>query len=121
MVYLSQLTAERANKSDHLASYLGLTFMIDDEDKLSTDTVILTSILSILIPLQHYAICPSYDVYISQLIRYVYNPSHIIMTLNIATIKLIIDRLLSQGYTWTSHLRNFMADISVQFKGYFTH
>ena len=30
----SQLTVEKANKSDHLADYLDLTFMIDSGDKL---------------------------------------------------------------------------------------
>ena len=33
---VSQLTAERANKSDHLANYLDWTFMIDSGGKPST-------------------------------------------------------------------------------------
>ena len=35
-IYLSQLAVEKANKSDHLADYLDLTFVIDSGGKLST-------------------------------------------------------------------------------------
>ena len=35
-IYPSQLTAEKANKSDHLADYLNVTFSIDRRGKLST-------------------------------------------------------------------------------------
>ena len=35
-IYPSQLTVEKANKSDHLADYLDLTFIIDNGGKLST-------------------------------------------------------------------------------------
>ena len=35
-IYPSQLTVEKANKSDHLADYLDLTFIIDGGDKLLT-------------------------------------------------------------------------------------
>ena len=35
-IYPSQLTVEKANKSDHLANYLDLTFMIESGGKLST-------------------------------------------------------------------------------------
>ena len=35
-IYPSQLTVEKANKSNHLADYLDLTFIIDSEGKLST-------------------------------------------------------------------------------------
>ena len=35
-IYLSQLTVEKANKSDHLADYVDLTFIIDSGGKLST-------------------------------------------------------------------------------------
>ena len=34
--YLSELTVEKANRSDHLADYLDLTFIIDSGGKLST-------------------------------------------------------------------------------------
>ena len=50
-IYLSQLTIEKANKADHLADYLDLTFIIDNGGKLSirlmTNVMILTSTLSI--------------------------------------------------------------------------
>ena len=50
-IYLSQLTVEKANKSDHLADYLDLTFIIDSGGKLQpgymTNVMILTSTLSI--------------------------------------------------------------------------
>ena len=35
-IYPSQLTVEKADKSDHLADYLDLTFIIDSGGKLST-------------------------------------------------------------------------------------
>ena len=35
-IYPSQLTVEKADKSDHLADYLDLTFVIDSGGKLST-------------------------------------------------------------------------------------
>ena len=35
-IYPSQLSVEKANKSDHLADYLDLTFVIDSGGKLST-------------------------------------------------------------------------------------
>ena len=35
-IYPSQLTVEKANKSDHLANYFDLTFIIDSGGKLST-------------------------------------------------------------------------------------
>ena len=35
-IYPSQLTVEKTNKSDHLADYLDLTFIIDSGGKLST-------------------------------------------------------------------------------------
>ena len=50
-IYPSQLTVEKANKSDHLAYCLDLTFIIDRggkiSTKLSTNVMILTSTLSI--------------------------------------------------------------------------
>ena len=50
-IYPSELTVEKANKSDHLADYLDLTLIIDSEGKLSpgymTNAMILTSTLSI--------------------------------------------------------------------------
>ena len=74
-IYPSQLTVEKANKSDHLADYLDLTFIIDSGGKLSTRLydkrddfdfhIVNFPYLSSNIPSG-----PSYSVYISQLIRY---------------------------------------------------
>ena len=80
-IYPSQLTVEKANKSDHLADFLDLTFIIDNRGKLSTrlydkrddfDFDIVTfPYLSSNIPSGR-----SYGVYISQLIRYARCCSH---------------------------------------------
>ena len=74
-IYPSQLTVEKANKSDHLADYLDLTFIIDSGGKLPTSFfdkrndfdfhIVNFPFLSSNIPSG-----PSYGVYISQLIRY---------------------------------------------------
>ena len=73
--YPSQLTVETANKSDHLADYLNLTFIIDSGGKLSMRRYdkhddfdfhfVSFPFLSSGIPSG-----PSYGVYISQIIRY---------------------------------------------------
>ena len=80
-IYPSQLTVEKANKSDHLADYLDLTFIIDSGGKLSTRLydkrddfdfhIVNFPYLSSNIPSG-----PSYGVYISQLIRYAPCCSH---------------------------------------------
>ena len=102
-IYLShdQLTVEKAKQSDHLADCLDLTFITDSGDKLSTrlydkhddfDFYIFNfPILSSNVPSG-----PSYEVYISQVIRYArcclhyddFRYRH----------KCLVDRLLSQGY-----------------------
>ena len=74
-IYPSQLTVEKANKSDHLADYLDLTFIIDSGGKLSTRLydkrddfdfhIVNFPYLSSNVPSG-----PSYGVYISQFIRY---------------------------------------------------
>ena len=74
-IYPSQLTVEKANKSDYLADYLDLTFIIDSGGKLSTRLydkrddfdfhIANFPFLSTKIPSG-----PSYGVYISQFIRY---------------------------------------------------
>ena len=50
-IFPSQVTVEKANKSDHLADYLNLTFIIDSEASFQpcymTNVIILTSTLSI--------------------------------------------------------------------------
>ena len=80
-IYPSQLTVEKANKSDHLADYFDLTFIIDSGCKLSTRLhdkrddfdfdIVNFSYLSSNIPSG-----PSYGVHISQLIRYTGCCSH---------------------------------------------
>ena len=73
-IYPSQLTVEKANKSDHLADYLDLTFIIDSGGKLSTRLydkrydfdfhIVNFPFLSSNIPSD-----PSYGVYILHLIK----------------------------------------------------
>ena len=100
-IYPSQLTVEKANKSDHLADYLDLTFIIDSGGKLSTRLydkrddfdfhIVNFPYLSSNIPSG-----PSYSVYISQLIRYARCCSHYDDFRY--RHKCLVDRLLSQGY-----------------------
>ena len=100
-IYPSQLTVEKANKSDHLADYLDLTFTIDSGGKLSTRLydkrddfdfdIVNFPYLSSNIPSGL-----SYGLYISQLIRYARFCSYYddFRYRN----KCLVDRLLSQGY-----------------------
>ena len=73
--YPSELTVGKANKSDHLADYLDLTFIIDSGGKLSTrlydkrDDFCFHIVNSPFLP-SNIPSDPSYGVYISQLIRY---------------------------------------------------
>ena len=100
-IYPSQLIVEKANKSDHLADYLDLTFIIDSGGKLSTRLydkrddfdfhIVNFPFLSSNIPSG-----PSYGVYISQLIRYARCCSHYDDFRY--RHKCLVDRLLSQGY-----------------------
>ena len=100
-IYPSQLTVEKANKSDHLADYLDLTFIIDSGGKLSTRLydkrddfdfhIVNFPFLSSNIPSG-----PSYGVYISQLIRYARCCSHYDDFRY--RHKCLVGRLLSQGY-----------------------
>ena len=100
-IYPSQLTVETANKSDHLADYLDLTFIIDSGGKLSTRLydkrddfdfhIVNCPYFSSNIPSG-----PSYGVYISQLIRYTRCCSHYDDFRY--RHKYLVDRLLSQGY-----------------------
>ena len=74
-IYLSQLTVEKANKSDHLADYLDLTFIIHSEGKLSTRLYDKRDdfefhIVNFPFLFSNIPSGPSYGVYISQLIRY---------------------------------------------------
>ena len=90
----SELTVEKANKSDHLADYLDLTFIIDSGGKLSTrlyDHIVNFPFLSSNIPSG-----PSYGVHISQVIRYARYCSHY-KDFRFHH-KCLVHRLLSQGY-----------------------
>ena len=92
---------EKVNKSDHLADYLDLTFIIDSGGKLSTRLydkrddfdfhIVNFPFLSSNIPSG-----PSDGVYISQLIRYAQCCSHYDDFRY--RHKCLVDRLLSQGY-----------------------
>ena len=116
-IYPSQLTVEKANKSDHLADYLDLTFIIDSGGKLSTRLydkrddfdfhIVNFPYLSSNIPS-----APSYGVYISQLIRYARCCSHYDDFRYHH--KCLVDRLLSQGLRSLS--RNSMADIRISLR-----
>ena len=74
-IYPSQLTVKKANKSDHLADYLDLTFIKDSGGRLSTRLydkrddfdfhIVRFPFLS-----SNISSGPSYRVYISQLISY---------------------------------------------------
>ena len=100
-IYPSQLTVEKANKSDHLADNLDLTFIIDSGDKLSIRLhdkhndidfhIVNFPSLSSNIPSG-----PSYGVYISQFIRYARCCSHYDDFRYCQ--KCLVDQLLSQGY-----------------------
>ena len=80
-IYPSQLTVEKANKSDHLDDYFNLKFIIDSGGKLSTRLydkrddfdfhIVNFPFLSINMPSGN-----SYGVYILQLIRYAQCCSH---------------------------------------------
>ena len=123
-IYPSQLTVKKANKSDHLADYLDLTFIIKGGGKLLTRLhdkcddfdfhIVNFPFLFSNIPSG-----PSYGVYISQLIRHVqccstydnFRYRH----------KCLVDRLLSQDYVALrlekrSISRNFTADIRISLR-----
>ena len=100
-IYPSQLTVEKANKSDHLADYLDLTFIIDSGGKLSTRLYDRRDdfdfhIVNFLFLSSNIPSGPSYGVYISQLIRYARCCSHYDDFRY--RHKCLVDRLLSQGY-----------------------
>ena len=88
-IYPSQLTVEKANKSDHLADYLS-TRLYDKRDDFDFH-IVNFPYLSSNIPSG-----PSYGVYISQLIRYARCCSHYDDFRY--RHKCLVDRLLSQGY-----------------------
>ena len=94
-IYPSELTVEKANKSDHLADYLDLTFIIDNGGKLSTRLydkrddfdfhIVNFPFLSSNIPS-----FPSYGVYISQPLD-MHDAAHTMRISDIATSAWLID------------------------------
>ena len=115
-IYPSQLTVEKANKSDHLADYLDLTFLIDSGGMLSTRLYEKRDdfdfhIVNFLFLSSNIPSGPSYGVCISQLIRYARYCSHYEDFRY--RHKCLVDRLLSQGYILRSLSRNFIADIRI--------
>ena len=119
-IYPSKLAVEKANKSDHLADYLDLTFIIDSGSKLSTRLYdkrndIDFHIVNFPFLSSNIQSGRSYGVYISQLIIYArccsryenFRYRH----------KCLVDRLLSQGYRALKSLpKNFMADIRISLR-----
>ena len=98
-IYPSQLTVEKANKSDHLIDYLDLTFIIDSGGKLSTrlyDKRDDFDFHTVNFPFLSINIPSSYGLYISQLIRNARCCSHYDDFRY--RHKNLVDRLLSQGY-----------------------
>ena len=116
-IYPSQLTVEKANKSDHLADCLDLTFIIDSGGKLSTRLYDKRDdfdfhIANFRFFSSNMPSGPSYGVYISQLIRYTRCCSHYDDFRYCHKCK--VDRLLSQGLRRLS--RNFMVDIRISLR-----
>ena len=100
-IYPSQLIVEKANISDDLANYLDFTFIIESNNRLYTKLYDKCNdfdfhIVSFPFLSSNISSSPSYGVYISQLIRYAkycsyyddFECHH----------KLLVDRLLPQGY-----------------------
>ena len=107
-IYPSQLTVEKANTSDDLANYLDLTFIMESNNRLYTKLYDKRDdfdfhIVNFLFLSSNIPSSPSYGVYISQFIRYArccsyyddFGYRH----------RLLVDRLLSQGYE-VKRLRN---------------
>ena len=95
-IYPSQLTVEKANKSDHLADYLDLTFIKDSGGKLSTSLYdkhdeILTTTLSIFhsFPATYHLALLMVCIFHSSLDMH--NAVHTIMISDIATSAWLID------------------------------
>ena len=98
----SQLTVDKANKSDHLADYLDLTFIIYSGGKLSTrlydkrddfDSHIVN--FPFLSSKHHLALLMVCTFHSS---LDMYDAAHTMRISDIATSAWLIDRLLSQGY-----------------------
>ena len=100
-IYPPQLTVAKDNKSDHLADYFDLTFIIDSGGKLSTRLYDKRDefdfhIVSFPFLSSNILSSPFYGAYILQLIRYARCCSHYDDFRY--RHKCLFDRLLSQGY-----------------------
>ena len=109
-IYPSELTVEKANKSDHLADYLDLKFIMDSGGKLSTRLYDKCNdfdfhIVSFPFFFSNIPSGPSYGVYISQLIRYAQFCSHYEDFRSCH--KCLVDRLVPQGYRALSLEKSF--------------
>ena len=102
-IYPSELNVEKVNRLDDQANYLDLTFIIGNNNRLCTQLYDKHDDFNFPFLSSNIPSGPSYSVYISQLIRYVrcctyyddFGYPH----------KLLVDRLLSQGYK-VNRLRN---------------
>ena len=106
-IYPFQLIVEKANTSDEIANYLDLTFIIQSNNRLYTKLYDKCDdfdfhIVNFPFLLSNIPSRPSYGVYISQLIRYARCCSYYDFGYRH---KLLVDRLLSQGYE-VKRLRN---------------
>ena len=118
-MYPSQLTVEKANRSDDLTNYLELSFITGSNNRLFTKLYDKGDdfdfhIVNFPFLWSNISSSPSYGVYISQLIRYARCCSH--YDDFGYRHKLLVDRLRPQGYE-VACLRNsfiiFMADIQI--------
>ena len=109
------------NKSDHLTNYLGLTFMIDSGDKLSTIIqhdfdfdIVNFPFLSSNIPPGLFLWC----IHITTHKIIIHNAAHFTITLDIATSAWLIDFCHIAVWPWglRGHLRNFMADLNISLR-----
>ena len=100
----------QTNQSDNLASYLDLTFIIETGGKISTKLydkrddfdfhIVNFPFLSSNIPAG-----PSYDVYISQLIRYARSCSYYDDFRH--GHKMLVERIVSKGYRYENSFKKF--------------
>ena len=94
-IYPSQLTVEKANKSDHLVDYLDLTFIIDSRGKLSTrlhdkrDDSDFHIVNFLSFPATYHLVLPMVYTFRSSLD--IQDTAHITMILDIATSAWLID------------------------------
>ena len=116
------MTVEKASKTEYLADYLDLTFIIDSEGKLSTRLYnqhhdFDFHLVNFLFLSSSIASGPSYGVYISQLTRYA-DASHITRILDVVTSAWLINvcHKAIDPCGLRSLARNFMANIRISLR-----